>query len=224
MLYTGGVVVFGHCMKIACIGIGNVGSALADRFVRAGHDVVIGARDSSSASVKAAVGKNPRLKVDSPLEAVQDSKVVVLAVPFNSLVSAVQGLEGALAGKIVIDCTNPVGPGITHALESRISGAEQLAKLLPQSHVVKAFSIYGFENFSSPSYPAYDVKPAMLLCGGDPTAKLVIADLCVQLGWEAVDVGDIDQALHLEHMALLWIKMARVGGKGPNFVWAILRR
>jgi NADPH-dependent F420 reductase len=211
-------------MKIACIGSGNVGYALADRFVRVGHDVVIGARDSSSASVKAAVGKNSRLKVDSLREAVQGAEVIVLAVPFNSLVSAVQGLEASLAGKIVVDCTNPVGPGITHALESDTSGTEQLAKLLPQSHVVKAFSIYGFENFSSTSYPAYDVKPAMLLCGEDAAAKLVVTDLCSQLGWEPVDVGGIDQALHLEHMALLWIKMARVAGKGPDFVWAMLRR
>jgi hypothetical protein len=74
------------------------------------------------------------------------------------------------------------------------------------------------------SYPAYDVKPVMMYCGEDSAAKVVVGSLIRLLGWEPLDVGDLDQALHLEHMTLLWVGMVRVNGHSPNMVWAVLRR
>jgi 8-hydroxy-5-deazaflavin:NADPH oxidoreductase len=129
-----------------------------------------------------------------------------------------------LSGKVLVDCTNPVGPGVTHGLQSRTSGAEEVQRLAPGASVVKAFTIYGYENFQNPSYPGYDVKPAMLIAGDDGKAKATVARLCEELGWRPVDVGPLSSSLHLEHMTLLWIKMARVQGKGANFVWAMLER
>jgi hypothetical protein len=90
--------------------------------------------------------------------------------------------------------------------------------------VVKAFSIYGFENFEDNAYPAFDVKPAMMFCGNDAAAKAVAAGLIAELGWEPLDVGGLEQALHLEHMTLLWIRMVRMGRRSPHLVWAALRR
>jgi 8-hydroxy-5-deazaflavin:NADPH oxidoreductase len=64
----------------------------------------------------------------------------------------------------------------------------------------------------------------MLIAGNDTTAKQVVSTLCKQLGWEAIDTGNLSMSLHLEHMTLLWIQMARVQGWGANFVWAMLKR
>jgi hypothetical protein len=96
--------------------------------------------------------------------------------------------------------------------------------LVPDAKVVKAFTIYGFENFEDSSYPAYDVRPVMMYCGEDAAAKTTVGDLIRQLGWEPLDVGGLNQALHLEHMTLLWVRMVRVDGHSPNMVWAVLKR
>ena len=124
-----------------------------------------------------------------------------------------------------MDCTNPVGPGLTHGLKNEISGSELVQNLVPKAKVVKAFTIYGYENFQDTRYQGYgNLKPAMLIAGNDPAAKKIVGDVCRELGWEPVDTGDISMSLHLEHMTLLWIKMARVQGRGAGFVWAMLKR
>ena len=133
-------------------------------------------------------------------------------------------MAGELRGKTLVDCTNPVGPNLTHGLNNVRSGSELIQTLVPEAHVVKAFTIYGFENFEDNSYPGYGVKPVMMFCGSDPDAKKTVSGLISQLGWEPLDVGGIEQALHLEHMTLLWVRMVRVGGRSPNSVWAVLRR
>ena len=60
----------------------------------------------------------------------------------------------------------------------------------------------------------------MMYCGDDPAAKQVVSKLIEQLGWQPLDVGGMEQALHLEHMTLLWVRMVRVMGHSPSLVWA----
>jgi 8-hydroxy-5-deazaflavin:NADPH oxidoreductase len=212
-------------MKIAFIGIGNVGAPLADRLQKLGHQVVIAARDPQSQTVQTALNRNPALLVQSPLDAVESSDIVFLVTPFSAIESALTPLKLALQGKVLVDCINPVGANLSHALQSRTSSSEIIQQLVPDAHVVKAFTIYGYENFEDSQYPGYgDLKPAMLIAGNDSDAKSVVADFCQQLGWEPIDTGNIDMSLHLEHMALLWIKMARVKGMGAGFVWARLQK
>jgi len=211
-------------MKIAFIGIGNVGSALAERLARLGHSINIAAREVNSESVRKAVGKNPSLVARAPKEAVSEAEVVFLATPFQANEEALKAVAAELKGKILVDCTNPVGPGLTHGLKNEISGSEFVQNLVPQAKVVKAFTIYGFENFENTAYPGYNVKPLMMYCGQDAAAKKTVNELIAQLGWEPLDVGGLEQALHLEHMTLLWVRMVRVNGYSPNMVWARLKR
>jgi len=211
-------------VKIAFIGIGQVGSALAGRLLALGHGVTIAARDANSDSVKHAIARYPDLCIADPKTAVAEAEVVFLATPFSANPSALAE-GGDLSGKVLVDCTNPVGANLTHGLNSARSGAEFVQSLAPSARVVKAFTIYGFENFEDNTYPGYgDLKPAMLIAGDDPTAKQIVAKLCQELGWEAVDTGNLANSLHLEHMTLLWIQMARVQGLGAGFVWAMLRK
>ncbi len=211
-------------MNIACIGAGKVGAPLAARLAEAGHTVVLAESREGSATVAAARQRSPRLSSRPLPDAVADAEVVFLATPFGANASVIPPLAEALAGKILVDCTNPVGPGLTHGLKNERSGSELVQSLAPQARVVKAFTIYGFENFEDPSYPAYNVKPAMLFCGDDRAAKERVAALIADCGFEPVDVGGLVQALHLEHMTLLWVRMVRLGGHSPSLVWGALRR
>jgi hypothetical protein len=211
-------------MRIAFIGYGQVGAPLADHLQRLGHEVTLAARSPGSQTLMRALARNPALRVAAPAEAVGGAEVVFLATPFQANEAALSEVAAELAGKILVDCTNPVGPGLRHGLDSARSGTEWIQGLLPATRVVKAFSVYGFENFEDCAYPGYGVAPVMPYCGADAVAKQTVVDLIQQLGWRALDVGGPEQALHLEHMALLWVRMVRVNGHSPHFVWALLER
>jgi hypothetical protein len=197
---------------------------LADHLQRIGHLVTLAATDPNSESVKKALIRNASLKVAPPRNAVRDAEVVFLATPFQANEAALEAVADEIQGKILIDCTNPVGPNLSHGLNSVQSGSEMVQKLVPDTKVVKAFTIYGFENFEDPSYPGYSVKPVMMYCGQDSAAKETVGKLISQLGWDPLDVGGLEQALHLEHMTLLWVRMVRVSGHSRHMVWAMLTR
>ncbi|MEZ4295021.1 MAG: NADPH-dependent F420 reductase [Polyangiaceae bacterium] len=211
-------------MKIAFIGAGNVGAPLAARLAESGHDVVLATASEGSSTVTRALARSKRLTAAPTPEAVEGAEVVFLATPFSANESVLRPLAGALAGKILVDCTNPVGPGLTHGLKSERSGSELVQSYAPDARVVKAFTIYGFENFEDPSFPEYDVRPAMFFCGDDAGAKKDVGHLITDCGFEPLDVGGLVQALHLEHMTLLWVRMVRVQGHSPRLVWGALRK
>jgi 8-hydroxy-5-deazaflavin:NADPH oxidoreductase len=212
-------------MKITFIGVGNVGAPLADHLQKLGHQVSIAARNAQSRTVQDALKLNAALTVLEPSAAVEGADVVFLATPFDAVEAALTAVKASLSAKILVDCTNPVGANLTHALNSQQSASELIQSTVPDAYVVKAFTIYGFENFENTDYPGYgDLKPAMLIAGNHADAKSTVSDLCQQMGWEPVDTGALSMSLHLEHMALLWIKMARVQGFGSNFVWGLLKR
>lgn len=211
-------------MSIAVIGAGHVGAPIAGRLAAAGHRVVLGGTDPSSDSIKSAIARWPGLVAAKTPEAVAEADVVFLAVPFKA-VESVLADAGPWEGKTLVDCTNPVGPGLSHGLHSQRSGAEAIRDAAPGASVVKAFTIYGFENLEDSTYPGYgDLKPAMLVAGDESESKATVASYCEALGFEPVDTGGLDSSLHLEHMTLLWIKMARAQGQGPGMVWARLNR
>jgi predicted dinucleotide-binding enzyme len=211
-------------MDIAFIGHGQVGGALANGLQRAGHTVTLAAGDATSPSVVKALARNSALRVRAVAEAVAGAQVIFLATPFAALEAAITPIASLLAGKVLVDCTNPVGPGMSHGLGSKQSGSEYLRELAPGARVVKAFTIYGFENLESSAYPGHDVLPAMLIAGDDAAAKADVSVLCRDLGWDPVDTGKLDQALHLEHLTLLWVKMVRRERHPAGLVWAALRR
>lgn len=211
-------------MKIAMVGAGHVGAAIAVRLAAAEHEVVIGEKAVGSRSTATALARSPRLTAQPIVDAVAGAEVVFLATPFGVVESVLSPLRTSLRGKVLVDCTNPVGPGLSHGLRSERGGSEWVQSLVPETAVVKAFSIYGYENFEDPQFPGTDRKPAMLFCGDDGAAKDRVAALIRAVGFDAVDVGGLVQSLHLEHMTLLWVRMVRGGGRSPHFAWAALSR
>ncbi|NKI32260.1 NADPH-dependent F420 reductase [Croceivirga thetidis] len=209
-------------MKLAFIGIGKVGFALANNFHQKGHEVIVAHNNIHSESVVGAQKRNPYFTALPIQEAINTVDIVFLATPFMAAETILNSLD--FNSKTLVDCTNPVGPGISHGLESKISGAEKIQEWAPTAQVVKAYTIYGFENLENPSFPNYNVKPVMLTAGDDEDAKKQIETLNTDLGFETLDTGNLSQALHLEHMTLLWVKMVRANGHHPNFTWAYLEQ
>jgi hypothetical protein len=212
-------------MKIAFIGIGNVGFAIANNLQKSGYEIVVATNNPSSESVKKSLLQNPQFEVKPIQDAVNNCEIVFLATPYQAIESVLSGIK--FNGKPLVDCTNPIGMGpngLKHGLNSEKSGSEVVQSLAADAKVVKAFSVYGFENFIDSSFPKYDTKPTMLICGNDDAAKKQVSILIEKLGYKTTDTGNLSQALHLEHMTLLWVKMVRVNGHHPNFVWAYLEK
>lgn len=209
-------------MKLAFIGIGNVGFAIANNLEKKGYEIIVATNDENSETVKKALVQNPNFSVKKIQDAIDEAEVVFLATPFQVNEEILKTLK--FNGKILIDSTNPVGIGISHGLKSEISGSEKVQEWASDAKVVKAFTIYGFENFIDSSYPKYNVKPVMMIAGNDMEAKNSVLKINSDMGYETLDAGKLDQALHLEHMTLLWVKMVRRDGHHPNFVWAKLEK
>ena len=209
-------------MKLAFIGIGKVGFALANNLQSKGHNIIIAHNNIKSDSVVKALERNPTFSAMPIQAAIDNSDIVFLAIPFKINEGILSPLD--FQGKILVDCTNPVGAGISHGLQSQISGAEKVQEWAKNAVVVKSYSIYGFENLVNAHFPKYNVKPVMMIAGNNSQAKLQVSQFNTDLGFETLDVGDLSQSLHLEHMTLLWVRMVRANGHHPNLTWAYLER
>jgi len=194
-------------MKIAIIGTGNVGSALARGFRRAGHDVILGSRRPEDSEVRA-LAEETGASAARPDEAAARAEAVVLAVPWEAAQAAVEGL-GDLGGKLLVDATNPLGPGL--ALVADPSGGEQVARWAGAgARVVKAFNTIGAEVMAAAD--RFDPPPVLFLAGDDGDAKETVALLAAELGFDPIDAGPLRRARHLEHLAVLWIHRAIATG------------
>ncbi len=209
-------------MILAFIGIGNVGFALANNLQKKGHQIIIAHDDVGSSSVVEAQSRNSNFSALRIQEAINKAEIIFLATPFQVNEAILKPLD--FKGKILVDCTNPVGAGISHGLESNVSGAEKVQEWAKSAKVVKSYTIYGFENLEDAVFQEYTVKPVMLIAGDDEASKEKVQLLNIDLGFETLDTGNLSQALHLEHMTLLWVKMVRRDGHHPNFTWAYLER
>jgi NADPH-dependent F420 reductase len=210
-------------MKIAVIGIGNVGGTLGPAWAKAGHQVIFGVRDSSSEKVQTLLentGQNARAASVAEAAAVAD--IVILATPWSVTQDAVQA-AGNLEGKIVVDCTNPIASdlkGLT--IGTTNSAGEQVAQWAQGARVVKAFNTTGSGNMADPLYESQPVT--MLICGDDDEANEIVAQLAKNVGFDTCITGPLYHARYFEPMAMLWVDMAYLQGRGPDFAYKILRR
>ena len=207
-------------MNLGIIGTGNVGGTLGRRFAQLGHSVAFGSRRPDSAEMAELAGQ-PNARVVSPREAAQSAEVVVLATPWPNTAEALRGL-GDLAGKIVLDCTNPLKPDLSGlSLANTTSAGEQVADWAPGARVVKIFNTVGYGVMANPAFGSESAT--MLYCGDDAAAKAVAHDLAAQLGFDPVDAGPLKQARVIETLALLWISLV-FGGQGPNIAFRLMHR
>ena len=209
-------------MRIAIIGTGSVGTALAQGLKRSSHEVVFGSRDPRSARAEELAASGAR--VMAPAEAAAQAEIVVLALPWGAMAEAISGL-GDLADRIVVDCSNPLGMvdgalGLTLGFDT--SAGETVQRLLPRARVVKTLNQVGAEIMAEAT--ALPLRPAMLMAGDDPAAKEAVATLLQDLGFAPLDAGDITLSRLLEPFGLLWINQALRRGKGRNWAFAAIDR
>ncbi len=210
-------------MNIGIIGSGNVGGALGSRWAAGGHQIVFASRTPDSAEMKALVERaGPNARAGSAEEAVAASEVLLVATPWPATRAVVAGL-GPLAGKILIDATNPILPRLA-GLEfaNTTSGAEQVAEWATGARVVKAFNTVGFNVMEEPNFGAQ--AATMFYCGDDAEAKQVARQLATELGFSGEDAGPLTRARVLEPFAMLWITLAMVQGYGRDIGFSLLRR
>jgi predicted dinucleotide-binding enzyme len=209
-------------MKIAIIGTGQVAAALGQGWAARGHMVTFASREPGAERVVRLLdAAGPNASAARVADAAARSSIVVLAVPFAAARERLE-MAGDLSGKVVVDCTNPIAPGLRSMVDPATSGAEQIAGWAPRAKVVKAFNTTGAENMAN---PMYDGRPTtMFICGDDEMGKGAVAQLAEELGFEVVDAGGLSAARHLENLALLWIHLARVAGLGRDVAFRLVRR
>jgi NADPH-dependent F420 reductase len=207
---------------IGIVGAGNVGGNLGVRMAGAGYAVTFGVREGTDSSELLARchGKAQAKPVS---DTARESDVVFLAVPGNVAVEAARSL-GDMDGKVLVDCTNVLrwdaGPVWTPPPEG--SGAEAIAKALPKARVVKAFNTFGAEFHADPRIG--DIAADVYIAGDDAEAKKLVAEIAAKAGFAPVDSGPLRNAGLLENLAILWIHLAMVGGRGRNFAFKTLTR
>jgi hypothetical protein len=121
-----------------------------------------------------------------------------------------------LAGKVVIDCTNPLAPDLGGLTIGHLDSAgEAVGRWAMGAKVIKALNTTGSGTMLNPRYGSESLS--MFVCGDDADAKKLVTGLVAELGFEPVDAGELTQARYLEPLAMLWISMAYKYGNGPNF-------
>jgi len=192
---------------IAIIGTGRMGSTLGKRWAAAGHTIVYGSRDPQRAEVRELLTATGTTAIaTTPADAARRAGIVVIAVPWEGVQDSARSL-GDLAGKIVIDVTNPLVFDADRDVEVAVphSGAELIRDWLPGAQVVKAFNTVNWAVITEPRLAGGPVTVA--LAGDDAKAKERVGRLVAQLGLEPFDAGRLANARYLEGMALLYVNM-----------------
>ncbi len=201
-------------MDIAIIGAGNVGTALAGAFARAGHHVTISAtHPEHAAEVAQSTGTG---SAGTNQEAVAAGDVVILAVPGTAFDAIVGEVGNELAGKVVVDVSNRPTPDPSGA---GTSAAEELQTRIPNSNVVKAFNTAFATRQANPNIDG--VAADGFVAGDDDDAKRTVLDLVESIGFRPVDAGSLAASRTLEGMAWLNISRALQGGTWQD-AWVIL--
>lgn len=211
-------------MRIAIIGAGNVGRALATGWLRAGHSVVFGVRDPGPGEALELGSRFPGVECGSNSEAVENSDVVALAVPWDAVPQALAGC-GHIGERVLIDATNPLqfgSEGLELAVGFSDSGGETVARIAPGARVVKTMNQVGFAVIAATE--GYPSKPTMFLASDDEPAKVVACDLVSDLGFEARDAGPLRNARLLEPYAMLWIDQAFNRGAFTTSAFALMQK
>ncbi|MCC6987783.1 MAG: NAD(P)-binding domain-containing protein [Acidobacteria bacterium] len=192
--------------KIGILGSAAVGQTLARGFRTHGHAVRLGSRTPGKlADFSTSTG----IPIGTFAEAAADADIVVLAVRGSAAEDALRlAGEANLAGKVVIDTTNPISdaPPVDGVLQfftgPNSSLMEQLQSAFPAARFVKAFNSVGNARMVNPVFKRG--RPSMFFCGNDEQAKTDVAAILDEFGWEPVDLGTAAAARAIEPLCQLW--------------------
>jgi predicted dinucleotide-binding enzyme len=199
-------------MNVGMLGTGDVGKALGKGFIALGHAVKMGSRDARNPKATAwAKEAGAKATVGTFADAAEFGEIVVLATlgVANENALKLAGPE-KLRGKVVIDATNPLdfssGMPPKLAVSGNDSAGEQVQRLLPDAHVVKAFNTVGNAFMFRPDFQGG--PPDMFIAGNSDNAKKTVTGILTDFGWGVVDVGGVEASRYLEAMCMVWVLSA----------------
>ena len=193
--------------KIGILGSGLVAQALGTGFVNHGYEVMLGTREAGKLGDWNAKSGN-QAKIGSVEETAKFGEILVLAVKGTIAESYLKGLVPLIAGKTVIDATNPIADAapengvIKFSTDLNQSLMEKLQKLAPAAHFVKAFSCVGNHLMVNPHFS--EGKPTMFIAGNNEGAKKEVSEILDLFGWEIADMGKAEAARAIEPLCMLW--------------------
>lgn len=210
-------------MKIGFIGYGSMAEALASQWLTK-HSLFIGGRNLEKAE-KLAKKLGTNVEFGSEAEAASFGEIVVLATSHEAVFEAldVAGGSEALAGKVLLDINNPVDTSDFLAKSyDGISLSEEIARVVPNAHVVKAFNMCQAKVWQMKP-PVFDDRPLVVMyCGDNDKAKQQVAVLIEDIGCEAKDIGNLKFARLLEPAAAIVIKLL-FSGHNPYTVLNLIQ-
>ncbi len=205
-------------MKIAIIGTGNVGAALATRWSARGHDIYLGVRDKDQFKGKALLA-NPNTHLTTVADAVKHAGVILLSTPAPVAAEVAKSL-GDTTGKIIIDAMNIVmgkGPAGYN------NTADAILDNTATRDVVKCFNTTGFNNMINPDYGGTALD--MFVAGSSERGRQAAEQLAHDAGFAACyNVGDNSRFALMEQFAWFWINLAMVQGQGREIGFKLLKR
>lgn len=194
-------------MNIGIIGTGIVGRTLAAGFLKYGHQVRLATRHPEK--IKDWLAEHGQVGTGTHKEVAAWAELVVLAVKGTGAEAAVRLCDAQdLAGKTVIDATNPIAEappenGVLKFFTTLDDSLmEQLQRVNPAAHFVKAFNSVGNAFMVDPDFDG--VKPTMFICGNDAGAKAQVTGILEAFGWETEDMGGAEAARAIEPLCMLW--------------------
>jgi predicted dinucleotide-binding enzyme len=193
-------------MKVGILGSGDVGKVLAAGFLKHGHEVVMGVRTSEKVAEWGQ--KNPGCRIGSFSDAAKFAEVIVLAINATAAAEVLRAIGAAdLAGKIVIDPTNPISDEppvngvVKYFTDLNQSLMERFQQEFEKVRFVKAFSCIGSPWMVNPEFKGG--PPTMFICGNDDEAKEIVTGILTQFGWETADLGKVEAARAIEPLCII---------------------
>jgi predicted dinucleotide-binding enzyme len=211
-------------MRIGILGSGLMGGKLGTIFARAGHEVVFSYARHKEKLERLARDAGGNARAGTPAEAAQNADALLLAVHWSRM-EDVLNQAGDLSGKVIVTCSLPMNAHDTElVIAHTTSGAEELAKRVPEAQVVCAFNTVPSEVL----FGVYQARggasrPSLVYCGDDSSSKGIAADLIRDVGFDPVDAGPLRIARYTEPFALLVAQLAYEGEEGPELAYRFER-
>ena len=189
--------------KVGLIGRGNVGSSIQSGLDKAGYET-------------RSVGREPK----DVAETANWADILILAVPFNGIDSALKEMGNEVNGKVLVDASNIVGPDAQKLIPAFSSGAKEIQKKAPGARVVKAFNTVFAEQMSSGHTKGQQVS--LFVAGDDKEARAKVLQIGRDIGFDAIDAGPLDNARYLEAMANMIIQLGFALGVGRDAAFKLI--
>jgi hypothetical protein len=194
-------------VKVGILGSGDVGKTLAKGFLKNGYQVAIGSdHPEKLAEFKR---ENPEMETATFDQAAQSGDIVIVCVKGTAAEKIVEKVKRHLAGKTIIDTTNPIADAppqngvLKYFTSLEESLMERLQKIAPDAQFVKAFNSIGSALMVNPDF-GDGTKPTMFICGNNEDAKKKVHEILEKFGFEVEDMGKAEGARAIEPLCILW--------------------